>query len=98
MIRRPPRSTLFPYTTLFRSEVVAIIKGAHARRGYAGLGAESTIGCGRRRDERDERDGKDQNIVSDRRAVPSLWLALEELIRDSLPAGCPSGIFPGQSQ
>src|SRR2546427_7072100 len=24
MIRRPPRSTLFPYTTLFRSELVAI--------------------------------------------------------------------------
>src|SRR2546425_4313066 len=24
MIRRPPRSTLFPYTTLFRSEVVVI--------------------------------------------------------------------------
>src|SRR5438876_8230061 len=24
MIRRPPRSTLFPYTTLFRSEVVAL--------------------------------------------------------------------------
>src|SRR5256886_6567447 len=30
MIRRPPRSTLFPYTTLFRSEVVA--KGAPADR------------------------------------------------------------------
>src|SRR3712207_6861746 len=29
MIRRPPRSTLFPYTTLFRSLAVA----AHARRG-----------------------------------------------------------------
>src|SRR3989442_9004191 len=28
MIRRPPRSTLFPYTTLFRSR----------RRGHAGLG------------------------------------------------------------
>src|SRR3712207_8331300 len=25
MIRRPPRSTLFPYTTLFRSEVVTFI-------------------------------------------------------------------------
>src|SRR2546430_5876395 len=25
MIRRPPRSTLFPYTTLFRSAVVAIL-------------------------------------------------------------------------
>src|SRR3712207_8167587 len=24
MIRRPPRSTLFPYTTLFRSEAVAL--------------------------------------------------------------------------
>jgi len=23
MIRRPPRSTLFPYTTLFRSQVIA---------------------------------------------------------------------------
>src|SRR5438105_10453043 len=28
MIRRPPRSTLFPYTTLFRSQVVGEILGA----------------------------------------------------------------------
>src|SRR5258708_38536756 len=27
MIRRPPRSTLFPYTTLFRSEVVRRLHG-----------------------------------------------------------------------
>src|SRR2546429_6263186 len=27
MIRRPPRSTLFPYTTLFRSEVVPVGHG-----------------------------------------------------------------------
>src|SRR3712207_3954332 len=27
MIRRPPRSTLFPYTTLFRSEVVDTVVG-----------------------------------------------------------------------
>src|SRR3712207_9035341 len=26
MIRRPPRSTLFPYTTLFRSVVVAFLR------------------------------------------------------------------------
>src|SRR3712207_2066863 len=26
MIRRPPRSTLFPYTTLFRSEVQALVQ------------------------------------------------------------------------
>src|SRR2546426_6794341 len=29
MIRRPPRSTLFPYTTLFRSEAGAHEKAAH---------------------------------------------------------------------
>src|SRR5688500_19409295 len=26
MIRRPPRSTLFPYTTLFRSEVLLLVR------------------------------------------------------------------------
>src|SRR5687768_18207413 len=30
MIRRPPRSTLFPYTTLFRSSTVGLISATHA--------------------------------------------------------------------
>src|SRR3989441_6324901 len=30
MIRRPPRSTLFPYTTLFRSEYEGELQGAEA--------------------------------------------------------------------
>src|SRR5258708_16961096 len=30
MIRRPPRSTLFPYTTLFRSEIEADLVGMDA--------------------------------------------------------------------
>src|SRR3712207_7300603 len=34
MIRRPPRSTLFPYTTLFRS----------GRRGHHGAGAPAPVG------------------------------------------------------
>src|SRR2546426_10705745 len=47
MIRRPPRSTLFPYTTLFRSDVVggagghaggAGDRGAGGRRGDADRG------------------------------------------------------------
>src|SRR3712207_8934639 len=33
MIRRPPRSTLFPYTTLFRSRARADRDGVGARRG-----------------------------------------------------------------
>src|SRR2546426_8319795 len=42
MIRRPPRSTLFPYTTLFRSPeaVQAKLLGANARRMY---GIEATL-------------------------------------------------------
>src|SRR2546429_6754514 len=32
MIRRPPRSTLFPYTTLFRSQTVHQKNTAHAQR------------------------------------------------------------------
>src|SRR5438105_11313281 len=31
MIRRPPRSTLFPYTTLFRSAGVCEVRGARER-------------------------------------------------------------------
>src|SRR5258708_26602663 len=29
MIRRPPRSTLFPYTTLFRSRQLVLFRDAH---------------------------------------------------------------------
>src|SRR3712207_8690036 len=37
MIRRPPRSTLFPYTTLFRSPRVALL--LRSRAGLAGAAA-----------------------------------------------------------
>src|SRR2546422_2720856 len=34
MIRRPPRSTLFPYTTLFRSDLLAVRRDGHDRRAH----------------------------------------------------------------
>src|SRR3712207_8441404 len=41
MIRRPPRSTLFPYTTLFRSGAAALAgRGREAERGDARDGGE----------------------------------------------------------
>src|SRR2546430_4950527 len=48
MIRRPPRSTLFPYTTLFRSDPVR----AHvedARLGVGGVGDDAGLRAGQDR-------------------------------------------------
>src|SRR3712207_7137159 len=50
MIRRPPRSTLFPYTTLFRSHQLAVLR---ARRRHRQLdepvGVDRVAGLGERR-------------------------------------------------
>src|SRR3712207_7208943 len=37
MIRRPPRSTLFPYTTLFRSEAADLLQAMYGRHSEAPL-------------------------------------------------------------
>src|SRR2546426_8674405 len=46
MIRRPPRSTLFPYTTLFRSARVAL-----RPEEVDGLLAHAVLACARRSEE-----------------------------------------------
>src|SRR5437899_5705330 len=47
MIRRPPRSTLFPYTTLFRS--VNVVPGQRARREVGARdGDDGRVGLERR--------------------------------------------------
>src|SRR5438270_1153002 len=49
MIRRPPRSTLFPYTTLFRSQVVVPVgrvaepEQGRMRRPARALGADDAV-------------------------------------------------------
>src|SRR3712207_8898004 len=53
MIRRPPRSTLFPYTTLFRSKLIVLLRDPVQRaysqyqhevaRGFETLGFEEAI-------------------------------------------------------
>src|SRR5438445_10138146 len=49
MIRRPPRSTLFPYTTLFRSSHVdGECRGTHRRRSGNGECSSRRIGAGNR--------------------------------------------------
>src|SRR2546422_5012389 len=46
MIRRPPRSTLFPYTTLFRSYVLAHGAGAGMRHPFLASVARVLAGRG----------------------------------------------------
>src|SRR5256885_13302147 len=46
MIRRPPRSTLFPYTTLFRSSGLVDPHGLHVRQ----IDHQSTVADGVTRD------------------------------------------------
>src|SRR5260221_8526567 len=41
MIRRPPRSTLFPYTTLFRSDAISFFMSCLQR----GDAADTTVGA-----------------------------------------------------
>src|SRR3989442_6914487 len=40
MIRRPPRSTLFPYTTLFRSAMGPVRPGAAGALGHCGIAVD----------------------------------------------------------
>src|SRR2546422_7364066 len=54
MIRRPPRSTLFPYTTLFRSDLAHVAAehvhppdARHARDDRLDLVARDVVQCGR---------------------------------------------------
>src|ERR1044072_4713712 len=43
MIRRPPRSTLFPYTTLFRSTQQGIVRNSGYKRGSLRLNFDSKV-------------------------------------------------------
>src|SRR2546427_9572410 len=52
MIRRPPRSTLFPYTTLFRSRGPAGERGTGHRRRAGADGGPWRMDCGASRAQR----------------------------------------------
>src|SRR3989304_9254153 len=45
MIRRPPRSTLFPYTTLFRSKLKRLCVGGSCHPGEFSIHSEIVLNC-----------------------------------------------------
>src|SRR5256885_3390256 len=74
MIRRPPRSTLFPYTTLFRSRSAALLRNRSAKPCFHGnFRSASTFSCaqashgenrGRRRDRKSTRLNSSHLVIS----------------------------------
>src|SRR3989442_1452528 len=69
MIRRPPRSTLFPYTTLFRSLAAGVrhrdVTWAQRRRGRDGEGDRELSG-------RDDRRRRHRDAIAEGGARPGL--------------------------
>src|SRR2546430_14024892 len=81
MIRRPPRSTLFPYTTLFRSQDAPGHQDRHAVGEGLGLGA--VVGD---EDRRDAVAAEDRGEVGEERAPrrlvePGEWLVEQQQLR-----------------
>src|SRR2546426_7238644 len=65
MIRRPPRSTLFPYTTLFRSPAGRPDRRQHARaRGGLVHGAGGAAGAAPHRDRKSTRLNSSHLVIS----------------------------------
>src|SRR3712207_8670741 len=64
MIRRPPRSTLFPYTTLFRSQV-----GGEAPHAEALAGVEDNVAPGKVRE--DGAGGVDRDLPLEAHEAPT---------------------------
>src|SRR5438309_7082799 len=73
MLRRPPRSTLFPYTTLFRSREEDRVEEQHRRARRRELHRERGHVAGGRDSERDEgeRAGRkrDREAAGDRKST-----------------------------
>src|SRR3712207_8575920 len=87
MIRRPPRSTLFPYTTLFRSDVaraagarVVAAASTEAKRAAArAAGAEVTVDYTDLKDRVREVTGGGADVVVDPVGGPTAEAALRSL-------------------
>src|SRR3989454_5423336 len=66
MIRRPPRSTLFPYTTLFRSHVRrAWYRDRHRLRGFAPHGERQRLRGEPRRHPEGQRPAEHRRALAD---------------------------------
>src|SRR3712207_9009742 len=76
MIRRPPRSTLFPYTTLFRSDLRRLLPQAHPALGHQGEPVDPLVV------QLDLVDVRRLRVLLDRLALPALAVGGPQLHQD----------------
>src|SRR3712207_2956844 len=95
MIRRPPRSTLFPYTTLFRSAALPWTGVPVADLGERGV--DDLHGAGGLVDVTQERDAEVQLAASSPQQLRDLRLGLRAFPLHVPPSGrpCPPDRHPG---
>src|SRR5256885_6052682 len=65
MIRRPPRSTLFPYTTLFRSHAVRLRRNGRLHHGVSARPAVQERQRSRARDGAEADEGRSEEHTSE---------------------------------
>src|SRR5256885_6218237 len=87
MIRRPPRSTLFPYTTLFRSDtrpgsLGGVPKGDHGRSGHQARGG--ILGTNDRDGGAHHLDRKSTRLNSSHLVIPYAVFCLKKKRNNSL--------------
>src|SRR5258705_8006265 len=70
MIRRPPRSTLFPYTTLFRSRRLSIAKSLRECIGYPLTGLHTN--CQSRKDKLCQQSSRSEEHTSELQSLRHL--------------------------
>src|SRR3712207_7070037 len=87
MIRRPPRSTLFPYTTLFRSLVHDV---AEHEEGLPRV----DLGAGEGADVPPEPDRKSTRLNSSHANISYAVFCLKKKKNHIVPALCSSHLFP----
>src|SRR2546429_6760992 len=88
MIRRPPRSTLFPYTTLFRSALPVVRQGDLRPDGAADGGSRAAAGGGHAAARAGARRSEEQRLNSSHGYISYAVFCLKKKKQNQITLSC----------